>query len=123
MSRAISSVFVVLFTVLGLSGCGGGGAEENIPGSSPSSSIAPGTTATLTWTASSSEDVVAYRIYYGNAPGSYLQPSGQGVNAGSGTSFTVTGLTSGRRYYFVARSYDAANSESGNSNEVFKDMP
>jgi len=123
VSRAISSAFVVLFAVLGLSGCGGGGAEENIPGSSPSSSIAPTTTATLTWIASSSQDVIAYRVYYGNAPGSYLQPSGQGVNAGSGTSFTVTGLTSGRRYYFVARSYDAANNESGNSNEVFKDMP
>jgi chitodextrinase len=101
-------------------------AAGNISGQSTSATattLAPVTTAMLTWTASPSQNVVGYRIYYGNAPGSYLQPIGQGVNAGNVTAFTVTGLTSGRRYYFVATSYDAANNESGYSNEAFKDLP
>jgi chitodextrinase len=101
-------------------------AAGNISGQSTpatATTLAPVTTATLTWTASPSQNVVGYRVYYGNAPGSYLQPIGQGVNAGNVTTFTVTGLTSGRRYYFVATSYDAANNESGYSNEAFKDLP
>jgi hypothetical protein len=48
---------------------------------------------------------------------------GQGVNVGNITTFTVTGLTSGSRYYFVATAFDTSNNESVYSNEVFKDIP
>jgi chitodextrinase len=84
---------------------------------------APSTTARLTWTAPASQSIVGYRVYYGNSPGTYLQPRGQGINVGNFTTHTVTGLTSGRRYYFVATAYDAANNESVYSNEAFKDLP
>jgi chitodextrinase len=101
-------------------------AAGNISGQSTASSattLAPVTTATLTWGVSPSQGVVGYRIYYGNAPRTYLQLLGQGVNVGNVTTFTVTGLVSGRRYYFAATAYDASNNESGFSNEVFKDLP
>ena len=80
-------------------------------------------TAILDWDAVTVPTLGGYRIYYGTSPGTYLQPVGQGLNVGLATTFTVTGLSSRTRYYFVARAYDTSNSESGNSNEVFKDIP
>jgi hypothetical protein len=65
--------------------------------------------------------VAGYRIYYGTASGSYLQPFGQGLNAGKVTSYTVQGLTSGT-YYFSVTTY-VGGQESPYSNEVFKDIP
>ena len=63
----------------------------------------------------------SYRIYYGTASGSYLQPFGQGVNAGKVTSYTVQGLTSGT-YYFAVTTY-VGGRESKYSNEAFIDLP
>jgi chitodextrinase len=80
-------------------------------------------TATLAWDASPSQNIAGYRIYHGITPGTYLQLRGQGVNAGNVTTYTVTGLNSGTRYYFVATAYDTAGNESAYSNEVFKDIP
>ena len=110
----------MLIASIGLFACGGTDIED---GAASATTQASGSTAILEWEASSSQNVVGYRIYYGNAPGTYLQPLGQGVNAGNATTFTVTGLTSGTRHYFVATAYDASNNESIYSNEVFKDMP
>jgi hypothetical protein len=62
--------------------------------------------------------VAGYRVYYGTAPRSYLQTRGSGVNTGSTTNFTASGLTSGRVYYFAVTAYDAAGNESGYSAEV-----
>src|SRR5438445_484971 len=39
---------------------------------------APGTTATLAWDAVTAANLSGYRIYYGTAPGTYLQSAGQG---------------------------------------------
>jgi len=65
-----------------------------------------------------------YRIYYGTAPGTYLQSAGQGLNAGNVTTYTVTGLSSGTRYYFAVAAYDVtSNDESTYSNEVFTVIP
>jgi hypothetical protein len=115
-----------------MAACGGGG------GSAPVASTAacgvgtvapvggaPGGSnfATLTWDGVTHSGLCGYRIYYGNAPGSYLQSIGTGINVGSVTTFTITGLSSGTRYYFVVTAFDASNNESGFSNEVFKDIP
>lgn len=108
-----------------MAACGGG----TEPVSSSAVAPAPGdgstgsaNTATLTWDAVTDSDLSGYRIYYGTAPGTYLQPLGQGVNAGNVTSYTITGLSSGSRYYFTVTAFDMSNNESGFSNEVFKDI-
>src|SRR5205807_1043016 len=79
--------------------------------------------AALAWDAVADPTLSGYRIYYGTAPGTYLQSVGQGLNVGTATTFTVTGLRSGTRYYFAATAYDTLNKESTYSDEVFKDIP
>jgi hypothetical protein len=106
-----------------LAACGGGGAEMAPSGGDGSGGSSTGNTAVLTWDAVSAANLAGYRIYYGIAPGTYLQSSGQGLDAKNSTTYTVTGLSSGTRYYFAATAYDTSNIESGYSNEVFKDMP
>jgi len=77
----------------------------------------------LTWGTSSSSDTVGYRVYYGTASGSYVQSRGAGVVAGNNTRYTVSGLTSGRTYYFAVTAYDATGNESAYSAEVSKMVP
>src|SRR5436190_1652928 len=84
---------------------------------------APGTTATLAWDAVTAANLSGYRIYYGTAPGTYLQSAGQGLNVGNVTTYTVTGLSSGTRYYFAVVAYDTSSNESTYSNEVFTVIP
>jgi hypothetical protein len=80
-------------------------------------------TVTLAWDSVTAPNLSGYRIYYGTAPGVYLQPRGQGVNVGNVKTYTITGLSRGIRYYFTATAYDSSNNESVFSNEVFKDIP
>jgi Bacterial Ig-like domain len=84
---------------------------------------APTSTALLEWDAVSFPDFSGYRVYYGTAPGTYLQAVGTGIYAGNTTSYTVPGLTSGTRYYFAVTAIDGSGNESPYSNEVFKDIP
>jgi chitodextrinase len=100
-------------------------AAGNASGQSTSASATTlaANTATLAWDAVTYPTLSGYRVYYGTAPGTYLQPLGQGINAGNVTTYTVTGLSSGTRYYFAVTAYDTSNNESGFSNEVFKDNP
>jgi len=72
----------------------------------------------LSWTASPDAKVTGYRVYYGNAPGSYVQSFGAGIGAGYTTTYMVNGLASGMTYYFAVTSVDAVGNESGYSNEV-----
>jgi fibronectin type 3 domain-containing protein len=65
-------------------------------------------------------NISGYRVYVGTASGQYQ--FGQGLDVGNVTSYTVTGLSTGTRYYFVATAYDTSNIESELSNEVFKDI-
>jgi fibronectin type 3 domain-containing protein len=74
----------------------------------------------LSWSASASADVAGYRVYWGTSSGSYAQAQGAGINTGSATSYTVTGLTVGRTYYFAVTAYDAAGNESAFSGEASK---
>jgi fibronectin type 3 domain-containing protein len=73
----------------------------------------------LLWTSVSSPSVIGYRVYYGTAPGAYAQARGAGLYAATAT-YTVTGLTAGRTYYFVVTSVDATGNESTYSNEASK---
>ena len=86
------------------------------------SSTSPNSAA-LAWDAVTDPTFSGYRIYYGTAPGTYLQSVGQELNVGKATTFTVTGLSSGTRYYFATTAYDTLNKESTYSDEVFKDIP
>jgi hypothetical protein len=74
----------------------------------------PAPTLTLSWDASTSTNVVNYKIYYGTTSGSYTQA----VSAGQVTQTTITGLTSGTTYFLAATATDDAGLESGYSNEI-----
>jgi chitodextrinase len=80
-------------------------------------------TVTLAWDAVTAPNVSGYRVYYGTAPGTYLQAKGAGLTVGNVTTHTVTGLTRGVRYYFAVTAFDTSNKESTYSNEVFEDIP
>src|SRR5262249_13687719 len=72
------------------------------------------TSVSLAWGASPDINVVGYEIYYGNVSGS--SPSRLDVT--TNLLGTVTGLTEGLTYYFVAVGYDQQGVESPPSNEV-----
>jgi chitodextrinase len=83
----------------------------------------PSNSAGLAWDAVTAPNLSGYRVYFGTAPGTYLQALGQGVSVGNVTTYTVTGLASGGRYYFAVTDFDTLGKESSYSNEVFKDIP
>jgi hypothetical protein len=116
--RCLRALLLSAMTGL-LVACGNGGAQ---PGWGGGGSASPNS-ATLMWDAVTDTNLSGYRIYYGTAPGTYLQSPGQGLDAGKFTTFTVTGLSSGTTYYFAATAYDASNIESPYSNEVLKAIP
>jgi fibronectin type 3 domain-containing protein len=85
--------------------------------------LPPSNSAGLAWDAVTAPNLSGYRVYFGNAPGTYLQSLGQGISVGNVTTYTVTGLASGRRYYFAVTDFNTLGMESAYSNEVFKDIP
>lgn len=86
-----------------------------------SATTLPSNTATLGWDPVAG--AIGYRIYYGATQGGpYFQAPGSGIEVGNVTTFTVTGLATRTRYYFVATAFDATK-ESVFSNEVYKDVP
>jgi len=117
---------LLVMSLAGLLGsCGGGGSEDGQRGgpNNTADGAADPNTATLGWNNVVTVSLAGYRIYYGTSPGVYLQSYGNGLDAGKVTSFLVTGLKNGTRYYFVATAYDTMGNESVYSNEVFKDIP
>jgi len=64
-----------------------------------------------------------YRLYFGTSASTYPQVYGDGLNVGNVTSYTISGLESGKRYYFSATTYDSNGNESILSNQAFKDIP
>lgn len=80
-------------------------------------------TAVLAWDAVVATNLSGYRLYYGTAPGTYLQPPGQGISVGNAATYTLMGLSSKTRYYFAVTAFDTSGNESGYSNETFKDIP
>lgn len=126
---------ILVGATVGLAGCGSGGESASAtagstpapqqPAPQPPDPPVPApteSTAQLEWDASTDPAVAGYRVYYGTAPGVYQQARGAGV-ALTGTSYTVTGLISGKRYYFAVTSYDTDGDESAFAQEVTKDIP
>jgi hypothetical protein len=74
--------------------------------------------ATLAWNASPGA-VAGYRVYYGTAPRTYMQPVGSGTYS-TRTGASIPGLTPGATYYFAVTAVDSAGSESAYSDEVSK---
>lgn len=68
-------------------------------------------TASLSW--NSVSGATDYIVWYGTTPGARTY----GARVGNVTSYTVGGLAGGT-YYFVVRSVDSVNNQSGDSNEV-----
>lgn len=115
---------------LSLAGCGSGGGDSGATNSTPPPTTPPpapppgqpSNSALLEWNPSTEPSAVGYRVYYGTAPRTYQQPHGSGVSVG-GTSYLVTGLAGGTRYYFAVTNYDDAGNESDFSEEVSKVIP
>ena len=71
----------------------------------------------LSWTGNSESDVVGYKVYYDTDASGY--PYANSVSTGSaGTSYTVTGLSTGTLYYAAVAAIDSDGNESWVSNEV-----
>ena len=71
---------------------------------------------TLTWEPpadNGSMSVTNYTVYYGTTPGNYTN----NITVGNITSYTITGLINGQRYYFAVSAFNAVG-ESEKSNEV-----
>jgi len=101
-----------------LNACGGGASEPEPGGGAVAACTTGPASAVLTWDAVTG--AAGYRIHYGTTSGMYLQVQ----DAGSLTTYTVAGLSSGTTYYFVATAYDSSNppNESGFSNAVCKSI-
>jgi chitinase len=74
---------------------------------------------TLAWDANTEADLAGYKVHYGTASGSYTVHT----DVHNVTTAVVTGLTAGQTYYFAATAYNAANNESGYSNQVSYSVP
>jgi hypothetical protein len=68
----------------------------------------------IAWDPNTEQDLAGYRVYYGTASKTYGEP----FTIGKETTYTITGLTPGQRYYIAITAFDTANNESDYSNEV-----
>jgi hypothetical protein len=64
---------------------------------------------TLAWDANTETNIAGYRVYFGTSAGMYSD----NVDVGSLTSYTVSGLQPGTRYYFAVTAYNSNGNESG----------
>jgi PKD repeat protein len=74
---------------------------------------------TLAWSPSPSPAVAGYELCYGLADGQYTWT----LDAGTNTTFKVTGLTPGLTYYFAVAAYNSAGDVSPSSNVLFNGIP
>jgi len=74
----------------------------------------------LSWTASSSSDVVGYSAYRSTIAGG---PYGLVASALSGTAYSDLSVQSGTTYYYVVTATNSAGQESTNSNEARAIVP
>lgn len=120
VARCSGALLILTFAGL-MVACGDSVSVKGVKGGT---AILMGGTAILAWDPPVSTSVLAgYRVYYGTAPGKYLQTPGNGVPVTNATTYTVTGLQSATTYYFAVTAYDTSNSESGFSNEVSETFP
>ena len=71
-------------------------------------------TINLVWNPNTEPDVAGYKVYYGTAPRTY----GPGIDVANVTSYSLTGLIKGQKYYIVVTAYNRSKQESRFSNEV-----
>ncbi|MGI9088643.1 MAG: fibronectin type III domain-containing protein [Chthoniobacterales bacterium] len=69
---------------------------------------------TLAWNASTSADVVGYRVHYGVRSGQYPEL----IDSGNQTSCNIPNLVDGTTYFFAVNAYNAAGDESSLSDEL-----
>jgi fibronectin type 3 domain-containing protein len=75
----------------------------------------------LSWTASTSPNVVGYYIYRGTTPGgAYLRLNPTLV---PGTNYVDTSVQAGQTYYYVCTAMDSSSNESAYSNEASGAVP
>jgi hypothetical protein len=74
---------------------------------------------TLSWGASPSPNIAAYKIYRGTSSGGPYSP----VTSVSSTSYVDKSVTAGQTYYYVTTAVDGNNSESAYSNESVAAVP
>ena len=87
---------------------------------------APGICATveLAWDKpTDSSQIAGYNLYYAPSGNSFPNQPTQVVDAPDKTNCTISGLTEGQIYGFVATSFDADGNESSYSNEVYYTIP
>jgi ribosomal protein L24E len=100
-------------TIADLSGTVFAGAlpATTAPGAPTGLGATPGnTTATLSWTAPSSNGgstILGYDVYEGTTPGGESTTPVNGTTLIGATSYTVTGLTNGTTYYFEVKAVNA----------------
>jgi hypothetical protein len=69
---------------------------------------------TLAWNPNTEPDIAGYRLRYGTTPGSHPTV----VDVGNRTSWQISRLADGQRYYFVVTAYNTSGLESAPSGEV-----
>ena len=72
-------------------------------------------TVTLTWDRSPDQTVKGYRLHYGTTSGRNYSRI---VDVGKVTTYTLSNLITGKKYYVVVTAYDASGKESPASNEI-----
>jgi len=76
--------------------------------------------ANLAWDASTSSGVGGYKVSYGTSSGNYATT----IDAGNKTTYAVSGLQEGAKYYFAVKAYDSTKTtESVYSNETNLTVP
>src|SRR5262245_50974089 len=82
-------------------------------------STADAATATATWNANSEPDIAGYRLSYGQQSGTYTTV----IDVGNVTTWTISNLNAGQRYYFAVQAYNTSAQLSAYSSEVIYDVP
>jgi len=74
------------------------------------------TSASFSWDASTMSDLAGYKFYYGTDIGGYYYENS--VDLGNVVTKSLTGLTTGTKYYIAVTTYDTDGNESWYSKEV-----
>lgn len=108
-------IFLLLTALIAWHACGGGGSDSSTTPPPPPTEQ----TITLGWTPPTAyidgtqiTDLAGYILHYGQSPGNY----DHSIDVGNVTSYSIT-LPAGT-WYFSAKTYTAAGTESNYSNEI-----
>ncbi len=72
----------------------------------------------MTWDPVADTTLAGYYLFYAKPDSAY-----EFVDVGNATSYSMTRLEGGTRFYFRVAAYDSYGNQSAFSNEVYKDMP